>query len=118
MTELETLLNDASRTVLIRENYDFHFAPLEQRVLVETRLFLARWEAICRHAGLNPQSLLPLAQPRRRNAARGITYTEIARGEFLGAEPARPGASLIAYRDDRGGTWVRTVAEYDNGRYE
>lgn len=44
MSELFNRLNDAVRTLLIQENYDAHFATMENRVLVENRLFVARME--------------------------------------------------------------------------
>ena len=114
----EQRLNEIVRRILVRENYDAHYATIEERVLVENRLFLARWDAMCEAARRDPATLLPLGLPQRRNTARGIVYTEIGRGEYLTGEPARAGTQLVVYRDDLGGTWVRTVSEYEDGRYE
>jgi hypothetical protein len=117
MDEREACLNDTVRELLIRENYDAHFASIEERVVVENRLFLARWAVICQHAGIDPRTVLPLTQPRWRNRARGVVYTELARGEFLSTEPARLGQQLVVFRDPSG-TWVRIASEFDDGRYE
>jgi len=114
----EQQLNEITRRLLIQNNYDPHFSTLEDRNQVENRLFLARWDAMCQLAGRDPTTLLPLRLPQRRNTARGTVYTEIARGEYLTNEPARPGVQLVAYRDDQGSVWVRMVSEYEDGRYE
>ena len=115
-SEREHVLNDATRRVLVRENYDSHFATLEERVLVENRLFLARWDALLNHLKLDSATLLPLVQTRWRN--RGIEYTEIASGEYLSAEPALNGMILTMYRDSYGNTFVRPAREMNDGRYE
>lgn len=44
MNELLNQMNDTVRNILIRENYDSHFATLENRVLMENRIFVARME--------------------------------------------------------------------------
>lgn len=114
----EELLNQATRRILVADNYDPHFATLEQRVLVEDRLFLARFDALCRYVGINPATFLPVNLPRWRNNVRGVEYSEICRGEYLTVEPARPGVTLIAYRDSLGQVYMRMASEMEDGRYE
>ena len=118
MEQRETALNDTARRIMVQENYDPHYAVFEQRILMETRLFLARWDALCKHLGVNPSTLLPVAQPRWRNGSRGIEYTEIARGEYLTTAPARCGEILVVFRDSQGHTWVRVASEMEDGRYQ
>lgn len=117
-TERERRLNDATRRLLIRDNYDAHFATLEQRVMVEDRLFLARWDALLDYLHIDPTTLLPQCQPQRRNVTRGIIYTRVAHAEYLSTEPARTGSQLIVFRDDHGASWARLAHEWDDGRYE
>lgn len=117
-SERERVLNDATRRVLVRENYDSHFATLEERILIEDRLFLARWDALLNHLKLDNATLLPLAQTRWRNTSRGIEYTEIAHGEYISPEPALNGMVLVMYRDSYGNTFVRPSREISDGRYE
>ena len=117
-SEREHVLNDATRRVLVRENYDSHFATLEERVLVENRLFLARWDALLNHLKLDAATLLPLASTRWRNTVRGVDYTEIGTGEYISAESALNGTLLTMYRDSQGNTFVRPAREMNDGRYK
>lgn len=61
MDELTSQLNDVIRQILVRENYDFHFATLEQRVIVENRMFIARmevWQKFHESQHLTPVSMI------------------------------------------------------------
>lgn len=115
-SERERALNDATRRILVRENYTS--PPLEERILIEDRLFLARWDALLSHLKLDAVTLLPLEQTRWRNTARGIDYVEIAHGEYASAEPALNGMVLVMYRDSYGNTFVRPAREISDGRYQ
>lgn len=50
----ENRLNDAARIVMVQSNYDPHFSGLEERTLMETRLFLARYDALASHYSETP----------------------------------------------------------------
>ena len=96
MNDLERALNDAARRILVQTNYDSHFATLEDRVQVESKLFLARWNALLAYA--NPGG-----------------YAELGRGMYLSNEPAQQGVLLAMYRDSVGNNWIRRVSEVDAG---
>lgn len=42
----EEALNDAARKIMAQSNYDPHFSAIEERVIMETMLFLARFDAL------------------------------------------------------------------------
>ncbi len=91
MNDLERALNDAARRILVQTNYDSHFATLEDRVQVESKLFLARWNAL-------------------------LAYTKPGEcGIYLSDKPAKTGDLLTMYRDSRGNSWVRHASEVDGG---
>lgn len=60
----EAPMNDAARRVMVVSNYDPHYATLEDRCLMETRLWLARFDVMCKLVGVNPATFLHmLANP-------------------------------------------------------
>ena len=93
MNDLERALNDAARRILVQTNYDSHFATLEDRVQVESKLFLARWNALQTYAS-------PAA------VATTTTSQHIGRGIYMSDKPATHGASLTMYRDSQGNNWI------------
>jgi hypothetical protein len=42
----EQPLNDVARTIVVQSNYDPHFSGIEDRIIMETKLFLARLDAL------------------------------------------------------------------------
>jgi hypothetical protein len=60
----EAALNEVTRRILVRDNYDPHFCTIEQWVVVEDRLFLARFDMLCKMIGVDPATFLHmLANP-------------------------------------------------------
>jgi hypothetical protein len=99
----ELALNDVSRRILARDNYDVHFSTFEQRVIVEDRLFLARYDAVRR---------LKHNRVWRRDDA---TYAELGRAELAGAayailQDVRTGQiTIVAETEVDGGTYSEAV---------
>lgn len=58
--EMFNQMNDAVRDIFVRENYDSHFATIENRVLVENRVFLARMEIWQRFNETETVAAIPL----------------------------------------------------------
>lgn len=42
----EEPLNDVARRIMVASNYDPHFSGIEERLIMETKLFLARYDAV------------------------------------------------------------------------
>lgn len=45
----EQPLNDVARAIMVRANYDPHYSGIEERLTMETKLFLARYDAMRLH---------------------------------------------------------------------
>jgi hypothetical protein len=45
----EQPLNDVARRIMVQSNYDPHFSAIEERIIMETKLFLARADALTAH---------------------------------------------------------------------
>lgn len=45
----EQPLNDVARKIMVTSNYDPHFSAIEERIIMETKLFLARLDALDGH---------------------------------------------------------------------
>lgn len=46
LDEREEPLNEVARKIMVQSNYDPHFSGLEDRLIMETKLFLARYDAV------------------------------------------------------------------------
>lgn len=60
ISDLMQQMNEAVRDILVRENYDSHFATIENRVLVENRIFVARMEIWQRFHDTGPVISIPM----------------------------------------------------------
>lgn len=71
----ERPLNDAARSIMVQSNYDPHYSTIEERVIMETKLFLTRWDALMsvwRAAGmaLKPDDPIPIIPNPGRSVPR------------------------------------------------
>lgn len=93
MDPREKILNDAARRVITENRYDPHFASSPERLDIETKLFLARFDALMKHTADK--------KPRWRHRVTDEVVTEIGRGTFLEdvGDNIKLYTRLIAYRD-------------------
>lgn len=54
----EQPLNDVARKIMVTSNYDPHFSAIEERIIMETKLFLARLDALDGHYALRESARL------------------------------------------------------------
>lgn len=54
----EALLNESVRKIMVQSNYDPHYSSIEERLIMETKLFLARWDGLCRMFGVEPATMI------------------------------------------------------------
>lgn len=95
----ELALNDITRELARREDYDVHFAAFERRVVMEDRLFLARYDAVRR---------LNHSRVWRRD---DTTYAELGRAELAGT------AYAILQDVTTGQIAIVAEIEVDDGTY-
>lgn len=109
----ETVLNEITRNMYISENYDPHFATLEWRNTAENRLFLARFDAACRLAGLH-------AGPQRKWRCGPDTYTEIGRADLHSRYSGflHAGQRYVILRDADNRLVLEAEVEFNDGTYE
>jgi hypothetical protein len=108
----ERYLNDASRRILVQSNYDPHFSTLEDRAQMETRLFLARWDALQVANGRKAS--------RWRSKSSQLVYSELCRGklELTYNRALIEGDRVVVYQSEDGKIYLRPEVEFDDGRYE
>lgn len=93
MDPREPPLNEAARRVTIENDYDPNFSSLEERVVKETKLFLARLDAL--PTNIAPPNGGRLWQQRQTHDI----VTELGRGVM--DMDAIKGTRIVVYRDDQ-----------------
>lgn len=66
----EQPLNDVTRKIMVQSNYDPHFSAIEERIIMETKLFLARYDALCTHFGWRTAEIMPRQGDDKRSVPR------------------------------------------------
>lgn len=92
MDPREQPLNEAARRVTIENDYDPNFSSLEERVVKETKLFLARLDALPNNT--------PIANGKQwQQRQTHDIVTELGRGVM--DMDAIKGTRIVVYRDDQ-----------------